>query len=115
MTSFCRVSDLYFTILVASDTKNYLLAICLYSNKRFVGPLWALFAVTGQYRAKVSHFVYLISMFFKGTMSAVAHAQYSPVETNLHTTRSRIFAFPPLQKLSKIPQQTASVITNERL
>ena len=75
MTSFCRVSDLYFTILVTSDTKNYLLAICLYSNKRFVGPLSALFAVTGPYRAKVSHFVYLIFTFFKGTVSVVVRAQ----------------------------------------
>ena len=48
-------------------------------------------------------------------MSAGAHAQYSPVETNLYTTRRGIFAFPPLQNLSKISQQTASVITRERL
>ena len=38
----------------------------------------------------------------EGTMSDGAHAQLSPVETNLHTTRRGIFAFPPLQKLSKI-------------
>ena len=50
----------------------------------------------------------------KGTMSAGAHAQ-SPVETNLHTTLRNIFAFPPLQKLSKISQQTASVITKKLL
>ena len=48
-------------------------------------------------------------------MSAGAHAQKSPVETNLHTTRRGIIAFPPLQKLKKISQQTASVITEERL
>ena len=44
-------------------------------------------------------------------MSAGAHVQLSPVETNLHTTRRGIFAFPPLQKLPNISQQTASVIT----
>ena len=46
----------------------------------------------------------------KGTISAEAHAQKSPVETNLHTSRRGIFAFPPLQK-----RQTASVITKECL
>ena len=51
----------------------------------------------------------------KGTMSAEAHAQWSPVETNSHifTTRRSIFAFPSLQKLSKILQQTASVIAKK--
>ena len=48
-------------------------------------------------------------------MSAVAHAQKSPIETNLHTTRRGIFAVPPLQNLWKISQQTASVITKEHL
>ena len=48
-------------------------------------------------------------------MSAGTHAQYSPVETNLHTTRRGILAFPALQKLSKISQQKASVITKERV
>ena len=52
---------------------------------------------------------------FKGTMSPGAHAQWSPVDTNLHTTRRGIFPFPTLQKLSKTSQQTASVITKERL
>ena len=48
-------------------------------------------------------------------MLAEAHAQWSPVETNLHTTRRGIFAFPLSQKLSKILQQKASVTTKERL
>lgn len=48
-------------------------------------------------------------------MSAEAHTQYSPVVTNLHTTRSGIFAFPPFQKLSETSQQTAPVITKKRL
>ena len=49
----------------------------------------------------------------KETVSAGAHAQLSPVETNLHTTRrSRRL---PLQNLSKISRQTAAVITKERL
>ena len=48
------------------------------------------------------------------TMSAEAHAQWSPVETNSHTTRRIIFAFPSLQKLSKVSQQTASVIAKEQ-
>ena len=56
---------------------------------------------------------YATAITLKGTMSAGAHAQYSPVETNLHKTRRGIFAFPPLQKLSKISQQTASVIAKE--
>ena len=47
-------------------------------------------------------------------MSAEAHAQ-SPIETNLQTTRRGIFDLLPLQKLSRISQQTASVITKERL
>ena len=33
-------------------------------------------------------------------MSAGAHAQKRPVETNLHRTRRDIFAFPPSQKPS---------------
>ena len=48
-------------------------------------------------------------------MSAETHVQQSPVETKLHTTRRGIFALPPLQKLSKISQQTASVIAKECL
>ena len=48
-------------------------------------------------------------------MSAGAHAQYSLVETNLHTNRRGIFSFLPLQKLSEVWQQTASVNTKERL
>ena len=51
----------------------------------------------------------------KGTMSAEAHAQWIPVEINLHTTRRGIFAFPPLQKLLKTSQQTTSVIPKESL
>lgn len=35
----------------------------------------------------------------KGVMSAEAHAQKSPAETNLHTSHGGIFAFPSLQKL----------------
>ena len=48
-------------------------------------------------------------------MSAGAHAQQIPVETNLYTTRRGIFVLPSLQKLTKISQQRASVITKERL
>ena len=44
-------------------------------------------------------------------MSAGVHAQCSPIESNLHTTRCGISVFPQLQKLSRISQQTASVIT----
>ena len=51
----------------------------------------------------------------KGIMSARVHAQESPVEINLHTTRFGTFTFPPLQKLSKMLQQTACVITKDRL
>ena len=36
-------------------------------------------------------------------------------ETNLHATRGRIFAFPPLEKLSKIPLLAGSVISKELL
>ena len=43
-------------------------------------------------------------------MSAGEHAQSSPVETNLHTTCRGIVAFMPLEKNSKISQQTASVL-----
>ena len=43
-------------------------------------------------------------------MSAGEHAQSSPVETNLHTTCRGIVAFMPLEELSKISQQTASVL-----
>ena len=43
-------------------------------------------------------------------MSAREHVQLSPVETNLHTTCRGIVAFMPLEELSKISKQTASVI-----
>ena len=57
-------------------------------------------------------------MALRGTMSTGAHSQlsdYSPVETNLPTARHGIFAFPQVQELSKISQQTAAIITKERL
>ena len=48
-------------------------------------------------------------------MSVCAQSQESSVWTNLHTTRRGIFAFPPLQKFSKISQQTTSAITKQSL
>ena len=56
----------------------------------------------------------LRSFLLKGTISA--GNMHSPVEANLDTTRRGIFAsVQPLQKLSKISQQTASAITKECL
>ena len=40
-------------------------------------------------------------------MSAGAHVQWSPVETNLHTTCREIICFSTKQKPSNILQQTA--------
>ena len=54
-------------------------------------------------------FSIMINLPLKG-LSQLGHIRsLSPIETNLHTTRSGIFALPPVQKLPKISQQTASV------
>ena len=52
----------------------------------------------GRYKRRVNEIYAVWHCYrFKGTMSAVGHAQWSPVETNLHITRSGIFVFSPLR------------------